>query len=206
MTTYTVANLKGGTAKSTSSAFLAHAIEAKNRSVLGIDADPPGSLLRWSELGDWKLPVIGMPTKDIHTRLPGVARGYDDTVIDTPPLEDQAGIVRSALRAADVVVVPIAPSTIELDRVTPILDVVDEVNTLRETPLVVWVLLTRVDGRAASGKSARNAFVADGFDVVPTAIPMLQRYALAFPKPITITPGEPYALALDDMLNTTKAA
>ena len=72
MTTYAIVNLKGGTTKTTSAGFLAHAFPAPT---LCVDADAPGSLMRWSEFGEWSVPVVGLPVKDIHTRLPGIARG-----------------------------------------------------------------------------------------------------------------------------------
>src|SRR5690606_9599405 len=98
MLTVTVANLKGGTAKTTTAAYLAHALGPDG--VLAVDADPPGSLLRWSELAPgWPLPVIGLPVKNLHVQLPGIGGGHQRRVIDTPPLDEQAGIVYSALRA-----------------------------------------------------------------------------------------------------------
>src|SRR5262245_13862961 len=187
--TYTVANLKGGTTKSTTAAYLAHAIAA-DRQVLCVDADPPHhSLLKWSDLAAWTLPVIGMPVNDIHTRLPGVSRGYDVVVIDTPPLDEKAGIVYSAIRAADVVVVPVSPTTMELDRLTPILAAVDEVAPLMPTPPAVRVLLTRVVSSANSGDNAAEVLREAGITVLPTRIPRLERYAQAFGAPVELMAG-----------------
>lgn len=202
MTTFCVANLKGGTGKSTTAAYLAHALAALGRNILCVDADPPGSLLRWSELGEWLLPVVGMPTADIHKRLPGISRGYEDVVIDTPPLEEREGIVRSALRAADVVVVPVSPSTMELDRLTPILSAVEDVEPLRDTPPLVRILLNRVVASANSGPNARAVITDAGIDVLATSIPALQRYALAFPKAVHLVAGDPYQLAADDLIGS----
>jgi chromosome partitioning protein len=199
MTVYTVANLKGGTGKSTTAAFLAHALGTK---VLCVDADPPASLLRWSELGEWTIPVIGMPVADIHRRLPGISRDYEDVVIDTPPLEEREGIVRSALRAADVVLVPVSPSTMELDRLTPILAAVADVEPLRDDPPLVRILLNRVVASANSGPNARAVLTDAGIEVLPTSIPNLQRYALAFPQAVILPAGDPYQLAADDLVKS----
>lgn len=176
----TVANLKGGTTKTTTAAFLAHGLARRGRRVLGVDADPPGSFLRWAELGGWELPVVGLPTKDLHNRLLSIATDADVVVIDTPPLDDQSGIVYSALRAADVVVVPVSPTTMELDRLAPILDAVDQVSPLRATPPVVRVLLTRTIARANSTRDARTAITEAGIDVLTTEVPRLEALAQAF--------------------------
>lgn len=203
MQTITVANLKGGTAKTTTAAYLAHCLPGR---VLAIDADPPGSLLRWSELADWPLSVIGLPVKDLHTRLPGMSLGeYDWLIIDTPPLDDQAGIVFSALRVADVVVVPVAASTMEMDRLTPILAAVEELAPLRDHPPAVRVLLTRVVARATSTENAREVLTDAGLSVLPTPIPRLERYAQAFGAAVEPGPDDPYRAAVSELLTSMEA-
>lgn len=131
MRTIAIANMKGGSAKTTTAAFIAHAFASAGRAVLAVDADPAGSLLRWRDAGGWEIPVVGMPSKKIHADLPSLAGRYEIAVIDTPPLEEQAGVVYSAIRAATMVLVPVGPSTMELDRLSPVLDVADDVQALR---------------------------------------------------------------------------
>lgn len=204
MTTYAIVNLKGGTTKTTSAAFLAHAFP---KPTLCVDADAPGSLLRWSEFGDWDIPVVGMPVKDIHKRLPGISRDYKTVVIDTPPLEEQAGVVYSALRAADVAVITVAPTMMEMDRLSPILTAIDEVAPLRDRAPIVRVLLTRVDGRSKAGSNVREALSEAGLEVVQVNIPLIQRYAQAFSKPVKdeMVPGDPYETAAKELEAAAKA-
>jgi len=105
-----VVNLKGGTAKTTSAAFLAHALHETGWRVLGVDADPQRSLLDWSaeSPAGWPFPVVGLATRMLARDLGGITGDHNAVVIDTPPLEEQAGIVRAALLAATHVVVPVA--------------------------------------------------------------------------------------------------
>jgi chromosome partitioning protein len=196
----TVANLKGGTTKTTTAAYVMHGLAAHGYRVLGVDADPPGSLLRWAELGAWDLAVVGLPTKALHTRLPAISAGYDAIVVDTPPLDDQAGIVFAALRAADVVIVPVSPTTMELDRLSPILDAVDEVSPLRAAPVMVRVLLTRTVTRANSTGGARAAITGAGIEVMTTEIGRREVYAQAFGTVPVMLPGDPYDLAVVELL------
>lgn len=80
-----ITNLKGGSAKTTSTAYLAHALGLQGRNVLVVDADPQGSALRWSEVGEWETPTIGLPVKDLHTRLPGIVPdSIYVVIIDSP--------------------------------------------------------------------------------------------------------------------------
>src|SRR4051812_9684424 len=113
-----IANFKGGTGKTTTTAFTSHVLHEQGRRVLVVDADPQGSSLKWNEQapGGWPFPVIGMSTKTLHRDLPGITGSHEVIVIDTPPLEDQRGVVMSALRLATHVLVPMAPSPIEYER------------------------------------------------------------------------------------------
>ncbi|MDQ4024468.1 MAG: ParA family protein, partial [Actinomycetota bacterium] len=113
-----IANLKGGTGKTTSAVFIAHVLHERGERVLMVDADQQGSALRWSELaGGWAFPAVGLPTKTLHQQLAGVADRdrYDVVVIDTPPLDEQRGAVMSALRVATDVLVPLAPTALEFE-------------------------------------------------------------------------------------------
>ncbi|WP_254368412.1 ParA family protein, partial [Mycobacteroides abscessus] len=116
--TIVVANLKGGSTKTTTAAFMLHALAEAGLSALGVDADGENeSLLSWSEAGGWSVPVIGLPVTDLHRKLPGIAGDrYDAVVIDTPPMKERRGVVGSAIRLATHVVVPMAPTGMEYAR------------------------------------------------------------------------------------------
>ncbi|MGH3505439.1 MAG: AAA family ATPase [Nocardioidaceae bacterium] len=199
MRVITVANLKGGTGKTTTAAFLAHALPGQ---VLVVDADPAGSLLRWAELGGWVIPVVGLPTRELHKRLPAIGYGYDLAVIDTPPLDDQAGIVYSALRVADDVVVPMGPSTMEVDRLGPVLAAAEEVAPLREVPARVSVLLTRTVPRANSTAAARQVVTDAGYQVLTATVPRLERYAQAFGSTPDLATEDPYLEVVAELVGT----
>lgn len=88
-----VINLKGGSTKTTSAVFLAHALHEAGLSTLGVDADGENeSFLHWSTSAEFPFPVIGMPVSNLHKNLPGITEGkYDAVVIDTPPMKEQRG-------------------------------------------------------------------------------------------------------------------
>lgn len=196
MTTYAIVNSKPGSAKTTTAGYLLRALPGP---VLGVDADPPASLLAWSELGEWETTVVGMPTSDLHKKLPGLSGDVRSVVIDTPPLEDRTPVVVSALRVADIAVIPIAPSAIEVNRITPILDTIENVNAIRTTPLIVRALLTRTVHHARSTTATREVLEESGVHVLDTTIPSLQRYAMAFGKPLTY--DQPYEAVAEELEN-----
>jgi chromosome partitioning protein len=79
----TVAGLKGGIGKTTTAAFLAHALYEQLCNVLALDADPQASLRTWAKWGEWVIPV----EKFAAGRAAQVRPLGWDVVIDTPPYD-----------------------------------------------------------------------------------------------------------------------
>jgi len=50
--------------------------------------------------------VVSLPVRDLHKRVADLAGDFAHVVIDTPP--GDLGIIRSAVMAVDVVLVPVA--------------------------------------------------------------------------------------------------
>ena len=189
-----VANLKPGTGKTTSAVWLSHVFAQAGNSVLLVDADPSGSALEWSDLAAmdprvtprevFPFRVVALPSRELHRRLPGIARDNDVVIIDTPQLEDHAGIARSALRYADEIVIPCAPTPIEINRTTPVRDEIAEIAPVRDRPARSAILLNRCVTRAHSIADARQALQDLGYDVLATSVPRLEVYAQSFGLPI----------------------
>ena len=102
--TVAATNRKAGTGKTTSAVWVAHAF-AERGPVLLVDADPAASALEWSDLaadeGGFPFRVIALPSKQLHQRLPDIAKPDEFVVIDTPQTEDHAAIAGSVMRIAD---------------------------------------------------------------------------------------------------------
>ena len=128
--------------------------------------------------------IAALPSRELHRRLPEIAPDADVVIIDTPQLEDHPGIARSALRYADEIVIPCAPSPIEINRTTPVRDEIAEVREIRDTPVRSAILLNRCIARAHSTADAREALQGLGYDVLATAVPRLEIYAQSFGMPI----------------------
>src|SRR5215475_6351845 len=190
-------NRKPGTGKTTSAVWLAHCFAEAGHHVLLVDADPSGSALEWSDFAamDPRLPpaeafpfrVVALPSRRVHLRIPEIARADDVVIIDAPQLEDHSGIARSVMRYVDEILIPCAPSPIEINRTAPVRDEIAEVESLRDKPVSSAVLLTRCITRAHSITNARDALSDVGYDMLPTNVPRLEVYAQSFGLPIPET-------------------
>jgi chromosome partitioning protein len=201
-----VANLKGGSTKTTTAAFILHALAESGLSVLGVDADGENeSLLSWSEAGEWSIPVIGMPVTDLHRKLPGVAGArYDAVVIATPPMKERRGVVASAIRLATHVLVPMAPTGMEYARVPAIRELVEDAAALAAgDPPQLAVVLTRTVPNAASSDVYRHRVGSDGVRVLGPTVGRLERYAQAFGLPITSAAATAYGDIAAELLGVT---
>jgi chromosome partitioning protein len=106
-------NQKGGVGKTTLALHLAGQWACQGKRVTVIDADPQGSALDWSEQRareGWPrlFGVTGLARETLHREAPELARDALHVVIDGPPRI--SGLTRSALLAADLVLVPAQPS------------------------------------------------------------------------------------------------
>lgn len=180
-------NLKPGTAKTTSAVWLAHAFHEQKRDVLYVDADPAASGLEWSDLaGGFPFRIIGMPSKELHRRVPEIARDGEIAIVDVPQMEDHAGIARSAIRLADEIVIPVAPHGIEINRMAPVLEEIGEMEAARDKQARVSVLLNRVVRSSSVRHETREDLTEDGYQVLATEIPFINRYSQCFALPVKV--------------------
>ena len=124
---FTISQQKGGTGKTTLAAHLAICWSALDgKSVAILDTDPQGSLGEWLETRERCLGEegtgLGFRTASgwgARREARSLARDFDVVIIDTPPKAETE--VKPALEAADLVVVPLQPTPMDLWATEPIL-------------------------------------------------------------------------------------
>lgn len=161
----TIAQQKGGSGKTTLALNLA--IEAKKRglSVAVVDTDPQGSLGRWfmtrvEALGEPELELSTSSAWGVAYEVGKLAERFDIVIVDTPPKADSD--LRPALRAADLIVVPVAASHVDLWATEGVLDL-----ARRESRPAIVVLNrtkpnTRLNTEIAEAARDLDAIIADG--------------------------------------------
>lgn len=166
---------KGGTGKTTTCAFLASALHQQGRT-LAVDCDPQGSLMAWSS--GLPFTVISLPVKDIHRRLADLAADYEHVIVDTPP--GDIGIIRSAVQAVPLVIVPVSATGLDIDRLAPTWEILEDLEPTHPLGLQVGVLLTRVRRGTRSRTEAREVLTELRYPVLDTEIPLAEAYSGAF--------------------------
>jgi len=149
-------NQKGGVGKTTLSVNLAASLTHTGARVLLIDADPQGSALDWAAArqGDPLFSVVGLPRPTIHKEISRIGDGYDHIIIDGPPRVTD--LVRSAILASDVVLIPVQPSPYDIWAADEVVKLIDEARVYKENLKAAFVINRKI-ANTAIGRDVREA-------------------------------------------------
>ncbi len=161
-----MATLKGGSGKSTAAACLAAHCQLDGLRAAVIDADPQASLMHWQGLGDppLDLPVIADTSEAVAQRARELARDVELVVIDTAGFRNRTMI--EALSVADLAVIPIKASPLDIAAAIETVRLIEEVNATEERrarPMAYRLLLTQVTVGSAVARHVRNELAQSGY-------------------------------------------
>jgi chromosome partitioning protein len=167
-----VGNLKGGTGKSTIAVNIACRLAEKMRSTVLIDADPQGTAAAWLRGGPPRgLSLISLPlaraTSDAMwaDQIRAMRPCYDRIVLDLPP---QAGeCFEAALRIADLLIVPLTLSEVDLHATAQAIAVLHRMRKARAGRPSCLLVPSKVDRRTSRGREASTSLSGLGWEVGP---------------------------------------
>lgn len=115
----TIAQQKGGAGKTTVAAHVAVALNQKGNRVAIVDIDPQGSLSYWHNIREQKfgegytgLIFNSLSGWRVGSEISRLRKQCDFIVIDSPPHTETEA--RTAIRSADLVIIPVQPSPTDL--------------------------------------------------------------------------------------------
>ncbi len=162
-------NQKGGVGKTTLATNVATALAIQKQRVLFIDADQQGSALDWSAArkGELLFPVVGLPKDTLHREIPSLGESYDWVIIDGPPRV--YNVAKSAIAAADIVVIPVQPSPYDVWAAKEIVDLITEVRVIKAHLKAVFAVNRKIVGTAI-GRDVAAALASYPVPVLEAAI------------------------------------
>lgn len=198
-----VGNTKGGVGKSTLAVNLAVEATLAGRSVLLVDADPQRSAALFAAVRAEEevapLSYIEKTTPTLHRDLPHLAAPYDLAIIDVGGRD--APVFRSALAAADTIVIPMVPSAFDTWASEDVFAVVDELAATRDDleTYVVLNQLTRTVVAREAYEALETSLAQRNVRLLQTRIPTRTAWPRATGEGLAVTEWEPEGGAADDL-------
>ena len=173
-------NQKGGSGKTTISMQLAGALSRRKGRVLVVDADPQGTATRWAASSEDEKPfpaaVVGLSAANnkVHREVRKFVDNYDYIIIDCPPAADSP-VPQSALLVADLALVPIIPSPLDMWAAVGIREVISTVSDLNEE-LRARLIINQCQPNTTLAQEALEVLPEFGIDLCNTYLRQRQVY------------------------------
>lgn len=175
-----VVNQKGGSGKTTLSMQLAGSLARRGNKVLVVDADPQGTATRWAASAEDEKPfpasVVGLSAAStkVHREVRKFVDDYHYIIIDCPPAADSP-VPQSALLVADLALVPVIPSPLDMWAAVGIREVIANVGDINED-LKSRLVINQLQPNTTLAKEATEVLPEFGIELCRTYMRQRQVY------------------------------
>lgn len=158
---FTVGGLKGGGGKSTIAEHLTVWLARQGLDVLFIDADEQGTasdFTAWREQtldGNVGYTLVQLVGANLRKQVETLKPKYDHIIIDTGGRDTTSQ--RSALFVSDIVLIPTQPRSHDIWTLAKFIEMLDEIQATRATPLTAYTFLNRADITSADNRESAEA-------------------------------------------------
>jgi chromosome partitioning protein len=193
----TIAQHKGGAGKTTLTAQIAACLHQNGERVCILDVDPQGSLSEWFKAREI---TLGRKNKMVHHQMQGwklmreldhLRRDFDFILIDTPPHAESESSI--AVRQADLVIIPIQPSPLDIWASAPTLKLV-----IQEKGHLMLVL-NRVPAKSKLNETILEKLRSMKITVARQTLGNRVAYASSILQGLGVVESEPKGLAAQEM-------
>jgi chromosome partitioning protein len=190
MAVFAVINQKGGAGKTTIALNLASALAETGARVLLIDADPQQTAQDWAAVRESPptFQVIGLSKPILHRDLPTMAADYDHVIIDGAPRNYE--VARSAILAADIVLIPVQPSGADFWASRETVRLVQEAHSFKETQKYAFVVSRKI-GRSSLGRDIADALAEFNTPILKAGTTQRVAYAESLTAGLTVIESQP---------------
>ncbi len=191
-----VAQRKGGAGKTTLVAQIGVAWARQGLRVALLDVDPQGSLTAWAavrrDAGRDEAPLIAaVQGWRLAVEIDRLRAAHDLLVIDTPPHAETDA--RVAVRAADLMLVPVQPSPMDLWATGATLDLARQE---KRRPLLV---LNRLPARSSMIAFSRERIAREGLPLAATGLGNRTAFAASMAEGAGVVETEPAGAASQEV-------
>lgn len=197
MRVISVLNQKGGSGKTTIATHLAREYQLRGMDVVLVDSDPQGSARDWGAAReDQPLMVVGMDRPTLDRDLRRVVR-QDFVVVDGAP--QVASLAVSAIKASDVVLIPVQPSPYDIWAASDLVALVKQRIEITEGRLRAAFVISRAIKGTRLGAEVEDALREYELPVFSSRVTQRVLYASSASIGSTVLDMEPRGEAAREM-------